>query len=107
MISGFRFVTEDPIDCSASMQISYEEQSLQHVCYSGVGITHIVTSNEETIDKISELIRFKFDHSITSQKVFLIWSTIGIDARASTCDDIDSDCMRFVQLGEHLIKGVV
>lgn len=107
MTPGFRFVTEEPIDCGASIPIFHSEKTLEYTCFSGVGITHVITSNEETIDKISELIRFKFDYSITTTKVFLVWSTIGIEPRATSCDDIDSDCTRFVQLGEHLIKGVV
>lgn len=110
MTVGFRFVSEEPLNCVDSVKVyqSEDNSELEHSCFSGVGITHIITSNEESIDKISELIRLKFDYSITTQKVFLIWTTNVIEAtKATSCDDINSDCTRFVQLGQHLIKGVV
>lgn len=110
MIPGYRFITEEPLNCSNSVQIPHgeEERTFQYTCFSGVGITHIVTSSEESIDKISELIRLKFDYSITTPKVYLVWTTNVFEAtKLETCDDIDSDRSRFIKLGEHLIKGIV
>lgn len=109
MIPGYRFITEEPLNCGNSVQVFHsEEETFQYTCFSGVGITHIVTSSEESIDKISELIRLKFDYSITTPKVFLVWTTNAFEAeKLENCDDIDSDRSRFIKLGEHLIKGVV
>lgn len=110
MTPGFRYITQQPIDAGSSVVLfEGENQNIQYTGYSGcgVGITYVIDSDLETSEKISELIRFKFDCGISVTKTILVWTTIETKyTRAVSCEDIESDSKRFFQLSEYLIKGV-
>lgn len=110
MITGCMFVTTEEVMCDPSSVELFDthNENLQYSCFSGVGLTYVVTSTVEDTEKISELVRFKFDYSVSNSiKVFLVWTTKEqLFSRAMSCDDIESDSKRFYQLSEHLIKGV-
>lgn len=110
MISGYKFLTEEEVSNNpGSIELfNSENAGIQYICYSGVGVTYVITSNNDIMEKISELIRFKFDCGTNSpKKVSLVWTTINTQfSRASTCNDIELDSKRFYQLSEYLVKGV-
>lgn len=107
MIPGLRYIGEKPLSNDLNVEIFTQEvHGVEYSCYSGVGITYTISSNDENIDKINELICFKFDYIVSrAAKVYLTWTTVDTNfTRAVDCDDIEADSLRFYQMAEYLVK---